>query len=987
MKNDCSKPFCLILTFQLIILLLFSNPAVSQQPYFKQISTIEDFGAGQIKCIYQDRLGFVWIGATSGAYRFDGQDFVGLKVSDSILNKSVTAIFEDLNNTLWFGFEDGNILKSDRFQTMVFKPQSELPVNKITSITESENRSLWFGTYGDGIFVYQNDSLIRFNSESGLSDNYIYTIIADDKGNIWAGTDNGINICSLSKNMPVIRVLSVAEGLPDFIVRTLKKDNRGNIWIGMHNNGLTCFRPEENKFEILANPGNWKMGSINDIVFSNSSLWIATDGNGLVEYTPSTGEISQIHQSEDLNLSRINSMLADSEGNIWLVSNKELNFSLSNRLSFLKEVDNIGIRNIHAIMVDKHDILWFANDKGLYSYNIYNSPEQIRFKQYPLKFQSEESKIMSLYRDPFGFVWIGTFGQGLIRFDPKSGRQISIAEKNGLLNGNVLSIEGSEDEIWFATLGGAFKCKIDNRLASLSFVPEFINYGQDEGLSNSFIYNLHIDNTGHIWFATDGSGLYCYKEGRFVNIPEDSSFRDKVIYSVTTDSTGNVWMNVSKEGLYKYDGNKVIKVFTDEEHKNLSFSGIITNNNNELIIAYKGGIDVMNINSGEVAHYEGNAGLSQINPDPNAITIDSKGIVWIGSDKGIIRYQSPDNQTWKHPQPRITNVQVYLENTNHVMNNVFGHNQNHLSFSYSGLWFQYPEKVEYQIKLDGHDMDWIDTKNKNVIYSNLSPGDYTFNVKASLYNNFITVTADSYSFTINRPFWKKSWFFVLILILLIAGVYLYIRFREKRLKRRQEAMREKIRFQFENLKSQINPHFLFNSFSTLIALIDQNQNTAIEYVEELSNLFRTLLEYKDQELIMLNEELSIVNNYYNLQKKRYGSNLQLQISKEKLQENIMLPPLTLQLLIENAVKHNVVSKEHVLKIEIYTDQPSEYLFVENNRHKKNEPVSSTGIGIRNIIDRYNLLTDKKIQIIQSEEFFKVGLPFIYKTHENTNHRG
>jgi LytS/YehU family sensor histidine kinase len=139
-----------------------------------------------------------------------------------------------------------------------------------------------------------------------------------------------------------------------------------------------------------------------------------------------------------------------------------------------------------------------------------------------------------------------------------------------------------------------------------------------------------------------------------------------------------------------------------------------------------------------------------------------------------------------------------------------------------------------------------------------------------------------------------------------------------------------------------------------------------------------VLEYKDQDLITLREELSIIDNYYKLQKKRYGDNLQLDIEKLEEDNNIMVPPLTLQLLIENAIKHNIVSKDYPLKIRIFTDLKEQYLFVENNLQPKKEEVQSTGIGINNIVDRYHLLSGREIQISKTESSFTVGLPFIYQ---------
>ena len=183
-------------------------------------------------------------------------------------------------------------------------------------------------------------------------------------------------------------------------------------------------------------------------------------------------------------------------------------------------------------------------------------------------------------------------------------------------------------------------------------------------------------------------------------------------------------------------------------------------------------------------------------------------------------------------------------------------------------------------------------------------------------------------------------------------------------------------FQYENLKSQINPHFLFNSFSTLIALIETEPEKAVDYVSELSVLFRNVLEFKDKEMITLQEELKIAENYLQLQKKRFAENLLIvwQIPEELKISKI--PPLTIQLLIENALKHNTVSRDKPLTIYIVSDIEKGYIFVKNNLQLKKEVLSSTGIGIETIVNRYRILTQKEIIIDKSTDSFTVGIPII-----------
>ena len=193
-----------------------------------------------------------------------------------------------------------------------------------------------------------------------------------------------------------------------------------------------------------------------------------------------------------------------------------------------------------------------------------------------------------------------------------------------------------------------------------------------------------------------------------------------------------------------------------------------------------------------------------------------------------------------------------------------------------------------------------------------------------------------------------------------------------------EAMKkEKMEYQYETLKSQINPHFLFNSFNTLITIIEDNQNKAVDYVETLSDYFRSILNYRDKDVIKLAEELDIVKAYFYLQQKRFGEYLSLTIDVPlTYQEDYAVPPLSIQLLVENAIKHNAVSHETPLKIEITLDDKNQFLFITNNLNPKKNHDPSTGIGLNNIFSRYKILTDQDVTVIRSDIQFKVELPLI-----------
>jgi LytS/YehU family sensor histidine kinase len=181
------------------------------------------------------------------------------------------------------------------------------------------------------------------------------------------------------------------------------------------------------------------------------------------------------------------------------------------------------------------------------------------------------------------------------------------------------------------------------------------------------------------------------------------------------------------------------------------------------------------------------------------------------------------------------------------------------------------------------------------------------------------------------------------------------------------------------LKAQINPHFLFNSFNTLITIIDENAlkpEIAIEYVEKLSDFFRSILQYREQETISLEEEFELVQTFGYLLTKRYGTNLILHF--DAAPKDAFILPLTLQMLVENAVKHNVIAENRPLDVYITIDD-DQYITVKNNLQPKSSAEPSTQFGLQSIVRRYQLMSERKVIIEKDRDTFRVRIPIIKKS--------
>ena len=192
---------------------------------------------------------------------------------------------------------------------------------------------------------------------------------------------------------------------------------------------------------------------------------------------------------------------------------------------------------------------------------------------------------------------------------------------------------------------------------------------------------------------------------------------------------------------------------------------------------------------------------------------------------------------------------------------------------------------------------------------------------------------------------------------------------------------ENMNIHLESLKTELSPHFLFNSFSTLIGVIEENQAIASKYAQELSNIFKYVLQCRHKDIIELSEEILFIESFSFLQSKRYGSNLKFEIDLSNNYLNYYIPALSLQILVENAIKHNIISEKKPLTINIFveenvTTKTLAYLVVKNNLQEKTTLVSSTKIGLSNIKDRYRFYTDSKVNIIKNQNEFIVKIPLL-----------
>ena len=304
-----------------------------------------------------------------------------------------------------------------------------------------------------------------------------------------------------------------------------------------------------------------------------------------------------------------------------------------------------------------------------------------------------------------------------------------------------------------------------------------------------------------------------------------------------------------------------------------------------------------------------------------------------------------------------------------------------LDFEYLGIFFFYCFVLTavntYYFKIFGAKIGWEGAKLRTIL---LAAGG---SILLTLFFYFICRTVhevvfDGNDFTDFIANERINYYYGPILIITILSlffhlVYFYKALQEKRIKQ-QKIIAGTASAKFDALKNQLDPHFLFNSLNVLASLIDENPDKAQKFTTALSKIYRYVLEQKDKELVSVEEELAFANTYMKLLKMRFENSIFFEIPGELSNKEAKVVPLSLQLLLENTIKHNIVSENRPLKIRIYESEG--FLTVENNFQKKEVLSNRKGVGLQNIVNRYHEVTDRKVLIEQTEDFFRVKLPVL-----------
>ena len=768
----------------------FINEVAAQTPFLKPHQLFKGKEEYNVEVIYQSPEGWLWFGTDHGLFRFDGISYTKYTTSENLADNHITAILNVPDKEMWIGHKSGKISLYDGNTFWAFKPEEGLGNIEITDIETDSTGSVWYSTLGEGVFKYDGRYLTNLNTDDGLSDNYVYDIEKDQNGVFWLATDNGITRVSGGK----CEIISMKDGLNDNIVRVLNSTHDGRLWIGTEEKGLSVYDTETKKFNPV---DGWKFGPVTGFTVSlEDDFWISTENQGIIQLnmTRSGSPVyHQIREKEGLISNRTKTIIKDIEENIWIGGKQGIIQALPPAFEFLNQSNGTPFEMSYAIVLDKRNNLWVCSETGLFR-GIQDNSGQYVWDNISSRLKLKENFI-SLFTDPAGEVWAGTYGGGVYRIKTETLSYKKYTAPEEINDNNVISITGNDNFVWLSTLGGGISCYDLEKSA-------FVQFSHSE-LMNSYIYETKTDNAGRTWVA--GSLKY---PGYILNdsliLINDEALRFPQLYSIETDSAGDAWFNTGDKGILRIspNGTKILGVedgITADQIQSVVFDKL-----GNLLIISNDGILFYKPDRGVLLNLGDNSGLSYRYPVLNSVYTDKDGRIWIGTQTGIIIY-NPEYLKLIGQIPKVfLSVKNLFNNPIRDARKKFRYFENNFSFGYTGIWFSNPEGLTYRYKLQGYDLEWLHSERNQVLtYSQLPAGDYTFRVEASLDDKTWYASDDSsYSFVVHPPFWETWWFLSSMLVLIIAGVYMYIRQRVSKLQKDKEKLEIEVAKRTEEISNK-----------------------------------------------------------------------------------------------------------------------------------------------------------------------------------------
>ncbi|MFY9221497.1 MAG: two-component regulator propeller domain-containing protein [Blastocatellia bacterium] len=1013
---------CFLLS--LFILLASSDYAwaIDENLRVERLDQKSGLSNNSIHHIFQDKTGFIWIATEYGLDRYDGYNFKTYfhdeKDPNSLRDNNTLTIYEDKLGAIWVGTYDGFSIYNPTTDNFFIDSNPSLKAfNKdlghVYQIYEDSTDRLWFATEKQLAYYERNSTLWKkyrlIDKEKNLA---IFSIIELNDKYLWLGTSDGVWFFDKSDGS-----FSRYKGIGDKSlgaeeVYTFLKTPQC-IWVGSRERLYQVNTAKSDGYQLIK---FFEIKNVRALLLQNEVLWIGTYQEGLKCLDLATLSIKSYTYDpinpKSLIGNSVSTIFYDNRNVFWFgdaISGISKYSLYANRFQLYRNIpynpNSLSNNYVRGIWQDEDGTLWVASQFGGLNKFDLKSKTVKHYYFGTLDTNSENNIFWNVYRDKQGVLWVGgSLRYGLQKFDEKTETFIEV--ENFPKERDVYLVrEDSRNALWVATSRGLYIISPDRK----SIKRYFSEIGLGDIYSRGEVVALLEDTDGLIWIGTEeGLATFDYRTEAFTiqtsKIPNYKA--GTFITHIFEDKDHYIWLTTKGQGIYRLD--KKTFSFTHEITKN---DGLPHNNSYAILqdedgyfwISTDNGIAKYDFQANKFTYFGLEDGLQDLEFNRFAwFRNPTTKEIFFGGTKGFNSF-FPQQVKTNTLAPTVEVVKILINNKSILFQNAlsplkFPYNQNFITFEIAALDFNAPEKNLYSYQLIGIEENWSIVNNRReAVYTNLPPGKYTFRAKASNNHGVWCEKEIVLEFIILPPWWKTWWAYFIYLFLITSIVYKVFSFKIKQTLTEAElrethllaknTLTEKALVEITSqnalskakliesdlkiqiLKYQLNPHFLFNAFSSIRILIKTNAPLAVIIVENLCDYMRYLLSNRQVLEVPLKDELDALKSYLAIEQVRFQNKLEISFSCEDELKNLVIPAFILQPLAENAIKYGMKTSPKPLKIEICAKYLDNYLFLSVANTGKLQENLSTNKTDDNLGVSLSIIQERLKQLYPNEDIF------------------
>jgi signal transduction histidine kinase/ligand-binding sensor domain-containing protein len=716
-----------------------------------------------VRALTQTRDGYLWIGSDEGVARFDGIRFTPFGLREGFATGPVTALFEDHAGALWVGTTGGGLVRWQNGKAELFNTRIGLPSDSITALAEDDDGRLWVGTES-GLAILHDSKPVLGEVVSPFKNRPIPALFKDRHSKLWVGA-TGLGVFKFEGNS----FSPVTDPFVDAFLQDphcLLVDKAGRLWLGAGDYLVLCHENDQwRRFWLprhLAKPYATAL-----IEQPDGTVWAGSAGEGLFRF--SHDRLSTVNASSGLSDNLVQSLLVDTEGNLWVGASGGLNRLRLSNFSVLGQNEGLRYGPVFGLAEVAQGTLWAGKPAdGLYTWGGRSFNRIMAEDSSP-----NYSEINSLLATRDGSCWAGG-ARGLLHFNnPKDSP--APPDPTALAGSEVISLAEGANVVWAGTADGTLWCL---RAGAWSLKT---NYCQKRAITA-----LAPGTDGSIWVGTDGAGLTRFKDAESEHLDKTSGLLSDVIRTLYLDAQNTLWIGSAGGGLSRLQNGLLTTFTTREKLPDNTISQILEDDTGNLWLGTSRGIacvskrELDEFDSGKSrALYPQTYSRAEGMPSeecsggfcPAGLKTKS-GLLWFPTSKGIVVIDPRAKATEAAPPvvhleetlvdgvPNLQPSEIRMPPGNH-----------HLEFHYTGLSFAAPEQVRFRYKLEGVDPDWVEARERRTAsYGPIPAGHFTFRVTACNGDGVWSQAGAAQAITVLPRFWQTWWFISLGGLGLVASV-------------------------------------------------------------------------------------------------------------------------------------------------------------------------------------------------------------------------